>query len=512
MGSGYLWGSQVVLSFGEYELDTERYELRHGGQLCPVEPQVFSLLVYLASNHDRVVTRQELLDELWPGKVVTESTISSRIKAARQAVGDNGREQNVIATAHRRGYRFVADIKAPPSSAARTLQHPDQPTLVVLPFAHNPGSDSIAWVAEVLGEDISIALARIPGFVVISRNSAAYYRNREFTIGQVGRELGTDYVIEGSVWEAGDRYRVSVQLMDCKSEQFLWADRTEIEADRLASYQDDIVRQIVGRIEPELNRAELTSLRHRQPVDLGAWALYRQAHATLGLQGWNEASFEEAVRLLREAIAREPQLAFAHAYLALLLALGHLIGLVTDETSGEQAEVAAETALKLDSNDSDVLGYAGCALADLGKMQRGIGLMRRAVELDPSNAQAHAALGGALLRSGDPEGIERMQHGIRISPRDNRLAVWEAVLARGLLSLGKVDESIEVAEHACRSDDKIFLPRLVLAIAQLTSNRPDAARAALEDARRIRPQLSEADFAFLAHPQEIDALKHAGLL
>lgn len=507
----------MILAFGEYELDTGCSELRHKGAPCPVEPQVFDLLVYLASHRDRLVTRQELLDTLWTGKVVTESTLSSRIKAARQAVGDNGQDQHTISTAHGRGYRFVAEVSetggAPAVAAdALTPPHQDQPTLVVLPFAHNPGSDSVAWLAEVLSEDISIGLARIPGFIVISRNSAAFYRDREFTIAQVGREFDTDYVIEGSVWEIGDRLRVSVQLLDTRTERFLWADRTEIDTDQLNDFQGEVVRKIVARIEPELNRAELTNLRQRRPVDLGAWALYRQAHATLSVQGWSEESFAEAARLLREAIVRDPQLAFAHAYLSLLLALGHLIGLVADDASREEAASAAETAIELDSNDSDVLGYVGCALADLGELQRGVGLMRRAVEIDPSNAQARAALGAALLRLGDVTGIEEMKHGIRISPRDTRLAAWEAVLARGLLSLGKIDEAIDVAEHACRSDDKIFLPRLVLAIAQLTANRPESAQAALDDARRIRPRLSEADFSFLAQPQEIDALKHAGLL
>ena len=506
----------MELVFGEYLLDTRRRELRRADTVCPVEPQVFDLLTYLAQHRDRVVQRQELFDELWTGKVVTDSTLSSRIKAARQAVGDNGQDQHTIATVHRRGYRFVAPVEEVAESASSTASlvppHQDQPTLVVLPFAHNPGSENVAWLAEVFSEDISIALARIPGFVVISRNTAAYYSDREFTINQVGSELGTDYVIEGSVWEIGTRLRVAVQLLDTRTGQFVWADRSEIDADKLSDFQGDVIRNIVNRIEPELHRAELTNLRQRRPVDLGAWALYRKAHASLSLNGWNEESFAEAARLLREAIARDPQLAFAHAYLSLLLALGHLIGLVTDEASRAEAATAAETAIALDSNDSDVLGYVGCALADLGELPRGIGLMRRAVEIDPSNAQARTALGAALLRSGDPTGIEEMQKGISISPRDTRLAAWEAVLARGLLSMGKVDDAIEVAEHACRSDDKIFLPRLVLAIAQLTANRADDARMALEDARRIRPHLSERDFSFLAQPQEIESLRNAGLL
>lgn len=514
----------MQLTFGEYQLDTDLFELRRDGKPCPLEPQVFNLLTYLAQHRDRVVSRQELLDQLWAGKVVTESTLSSRIKAARKAVGDDGKSQRCIATLNRRGYRFVAnaeeqirdetqnDQKITVQIARESAPRHDRPSLAVLPFAHSSSSEAIAWTAEILSEDISIQLARIRGFLVISRNSTAYYRGREFTIHQVGRELGTDYVVEGSVWEADNRLRVSAQLLETASERVIWTHRTEIPVDKLGDFQDEVVGEIVSRIEPELNRAELTSLRQRRPVDLGAWALYRQAHALLALKGWSEESFDEAAELLRQAITRDPELAFAHAYLALILAIGHLIGLVRAQVQRQEAMNAAETAIRLDSQDTDVLGYAGCALADLGELQRGIGMMQRAVELDPSNAQAHAALGAALLRTGHIEGIEEMRLGIRISPRDTRLAAWGALLARGLLSLGKVEEAIETASHACRCDDKIFLPRLVLAVAQNTAGDTESARVALEDARRIRPRLSIEDLAFLASPDEISHLQTSGLL
>jgi tetratricopeptide (TPR) repeat protein len=162
--------------------------------------------------------------------------------------------------------------------------------------------------------------------------------------------------------------------------------------------------------------------------------------------------------------------------------------------------------------DTDVLGYAGCAFADMGDFHRGIGMMRRAVELDPSNAQAHAALGSALLHMGDMEGVEEMRYGMHISPRDNRLPAWGTMLASALLSFGQVNEAIEAAEHACRVDDKIFLPRLVLAVAQNTAGNIDAGRAAFNDARRIRPQLSIQDIGRFANEDEINRLEQAGLL
>ncbi|MDH5353535.1 MAG: winged helix-turn-helix domain-containing protein [Gammaproteobacteria bacterium] len=513
----------MLYRFDDYELDSDSYQLLKSGQAITLEPQVFDVLSYLLAHHERIISREELLDELWEGKIVSDATINSCIKAARQAIGDSGKAQRYIATYSRRGYRFVADIdilESPSREALSGSKHPKQqktlwsgrPSIAVIPFAHNPGSEEAAWVSHILSEDISIQLARIPGFMVISRNSMAYYGTREISISQVGRELGTDYVVEGSVWQSDGRLRVSVQLLETLSNRFLWADKTEIQADRLNDLQDDIVRKIVGQIEPELNRAEFAILHHKTPLDLGAWALYRKGHALLGLKGWSEETFAETADLLRRAIAIDPDLAFAHAYLALILAIGHLIGLVTDDASRDEAMREAETAIALDAQNSDVLGYSGCALADLGELERGVGLMRRAVELDPSNAQAHAALGAALLHLGQIEGIEEMQYGIRISPRDNRIAAWGALLARGLLSMGKVDEAIETAEHACRSDDKIFLPRVILALAQITAGNSEAARLALEDARRIRPRLSMNDISRFAAPQEIASLEQVGLL
>ena len=528
----------MIIAFGNYELDTELYELRCEGEPRPIEPQVFDLLVYLATHNDRIVSRQELLDTLWAGKVVSDTTLSSRIKTARQALGDDGQSQSCIATFNRRGYRFVAPIEKEASErksdAMQVLRSNavaasqeigatclfqdgpkalnERPVLAVLPFSHGQSDAEIAWLAEVLGEDISIQLAHIPGFIVLSRNTTSQYRQREFTMQQIGEELGADYIVEGSVWSIGGNLRVGVQLLETHSGNILWSERSVIPVDRLGELQEQAVREIVRRIEPELNRAELASLRKRRAVDLGAWALYRQGHAILGQKGWSEESFNEAADLLRQAIRQDPQLAFAHAYLSLILAIGHLVGLISGEKWREEAVAAAETAVALDGQDSDVLGYVGCALADMGDLHRGIGMLRRAVELDPSNAQAVAALGAALLHTGEEEGVEFMRRGLRISPRDNRASAWGALLARGLLNLGRVDEAIDTATIACRCDDKIFLPRVVLALAHISAGDQDLARKALSDAKRIRPGLSLDDISRFAAPPEIDLLKAACLI
>ena len=527
--------------FGQFELDTRTYQLRCNHDVQAIEPQVFNLLAYLIAHRDRIVSKAELLDELWAGKVVSESTLSGCIKAARKAIGDDGKEQKYIMTLHSRGFQFIASVIEVPVSDTINLaadaskvmlqsaldssqesgsaclfpirnMAPDKRIkIAVLPFTCS-GSEQLAFLAETLYEDINLHLARTPGFLVISRNSAAYYRAKDTNAAHIAQELGAQYLVDGSVGNLGEQAILSVKLIETGSDRVLWGVRKNLPVEQLIEQLADITLHLTSAIEPEINRVELTTLRKRRQVDLAAWELYRQGHAVLGLKGWSEDSFTECANLLRQAITKDPELAFAHAYLSLTLAIGHLVGLVSHDGWHEEALAAAERALALDSQDPDVLGYVGCAFADMGDYFRGIKLLERAVELDPSNAQGWAALGAAQLQVGNEQGFAHMYHGIRISPRDNRIGAWGALLARGLLSYGRLDEAIEVAQNACAFDDKIFLPRVVLSVALAMADKPKAAKLAIEDARRLRPQLSMADIKRFVMPDEVAKMQQYGLL
>lgn len=513
--------------FDQFELDTNLFELSSEGKQIPLEPQVYNVLAYLLEHRDRIISKQELLDKLWDGRIVTEASLNTCIKAARKAVNDNGQDQHTIATIHMRGYRFIADIEEIdgsqpnskkniyPAEAHTDLsslpKHDDRLSLVVIPFSHNPGDPEATWWAEVFSEDISIHLARIPGFMVISRHSATALQNDQDNAQEIGQELNTQYVIKGSVRKSKLAYRISVQLIDVNSGQLIWSNHKSLVAEDIEEYQGDVAQKIVAQIEPELNRAEFNILRHRKPTDMGGWTLCREASAVLGQKGWSEASFTEVANLLREAIKQDPELAFAHASLSLTIALGHLLGLVHQSDWREEATKAAETALVLDSQNSDVLGHVGCAFADMGDFQRGIPMIKRALELNPGNAPAWAAIGAAKLRSGDESGVEDMRNGLRLSPRDNRLAAWGAVLARSLLSYGRTQEAIEAAQNACLYDDKIFLPRVILAIAFYSQDNKKEALNAWKDAQRILPNLTLNDITALATPDELIQLKESGI-
>ncbi len=513
----------MQIAFDNFTLDLRNYSLAHDGTPRPIEPQVFNLLIYLINNRERVIGRDELMDELWAGKVVSDSTLSSCIKEARKALDDDADQQRYIATLHRRGYRFVGQIEAsaPPEPPPINTDNPfrresglatDKTSLAVLPFHCRSNQDEDAWLAEILGEDLSITLANVPGFWVVSQSTMQVYRDSELDVRAIGRELGVQYLVEGNLLNIGGRYRISFQLMETADNALLWASRHEFHEDELPDIQNEIAARIVASIEPAINRAELVQLGKHRRANLSAWQLYRQSHAILAQKGWTEECFKESAELLREAIARDPELACAHAYLALVLALGDVFGLIDEPSALDEAAQAAETAIRLDAQDSSVLGFAGCALVDLGKHERGMGLLRKAIQINPSNAQALAALGASLLKTGDLAGFELIQQGMRISPRDHRLAAWGTLLSGGLLACGKVEDALQIARDACDYDDKVFAPRLVLAVASFITGDLAAAEDAIRDARRIRPALSAEDFQQFSNPEILQGMVGAGLI
>ena len=300
-----------------------------------------------------------------------------------------------------------------------------QASLAVLPLANMSERAELEHLADGLTEDIITLLSRLPGFLVIARNSSFMYKGKAPDIREVGRELNVRYVVEGSLRPVGEQIRVTIQLIEAETGNHLWAERFDQPADSIDALQDEITLRIAVRLEPELAKAEIATIKRRGSDNMDAWACYNQANGVLSLKGWHRETFEEAIRLLRRAITLDPEFALAHAYLSLVFAMSHMFGLTPEEESSEtRAVAAAEQAMDIDGRDPSVLGFAGCALCDLGRLDRGIGILEQAIEADPSNAQAWIALGTATLRAGKARrGIELLRHGMKISPLDNRLAL-----------------------------------------------------------------------------------------
>jgi adenylate cyclase len=256
--------------------------------------------------------------------------------------------------------------------------------------------------------------------------------------------------------------------------------------------QDEIARRIMVELEPALTKADLSVIHRRRTDSVDAWSHFRQAAGVIAIHGWNEDSVTEAMQQLRRAIEIDPGFALARGLLALLSAFGANLSLVQDRAAAERdAREEAERSIALDPNASDVLGFAGCALSDVGEHERGVELLQRAVDLDPSNAQAHVALGAALTQIGRVEdGIRSMQYGMRSSPKDFRLTFWSMILAYALGRAGRLEEALSVASAASRRDGRLYGARVVSAWMLQRLNRPHEARGDLAEARRIRPALN----------------------
>jgi adenylate cyclase len=368
----------------------------------------------------------------------------------------------------------------------------DQPSIAVLPFSNLSNDKALDLIIDCLAEDVITLLARVPGFFVIARSSSFAYKTGSADVRAVGRELGVRYVVDGSVRAAGESLRVSTQLTEAESGKHIWAGRFDVARADTLDLQDDIARGIMIELEPELTRAELQVIKRQRPENMGAWSSYRQAFGGIAIKGWNEETVAEGLRHLRRAVEIDPDFALAHGMLALLVAIGVNTGLMDDDArTRADALIAADRAAHLDGASSEVLGYAGCALADLGETARGIELLERAIDTDPSNAQARVALGAAQINNRELDlGIENMRMGMRLSPRDGRLGFWGSVYAGALARKGRLDEALEAARMACRRDSKLYGARVVAAIILSQLNRTEEAYSLLAEARRIRPRLS----------------------
>jgi TolB-like protein len=279
----------VQFLFGDHMLDDERRELRCGAETIAVEPQVFDLLIYLIRNRDRVVSKDDLIDAIWGGRAVSDSTLTSRINAARKALGDSGQDQKLIRTVARKGLRFVGDVQIQPfglgpypdgtrsqpefHDSFAPLPLPDRPAIAVLPFVNMSGEPEQDYFSDGISEDIITALSKLRWFFVIARNSSFTYKGKAVHLKQIAEELGVRYVVEGSVRKDGGRVRITAQLNDVTTGSHVWAERYDRDIADVFAVQDEITEAIVAAIEPQLYAAENFRAQRKPPDSMDAWDL-----------------------------------------------------------------------------------------------------------------------------------------------------------------------------------------------------------------------------------------------
>jgi adenylate cyclase len=443
-----------------------------------------------------IAARLESLAE--PGGITISDAVYGAVRGKLTADFEDQGDQTVKNIAHKvRTFRVLPQRSDGPQTGPyaneSAIMSAVKPSIAVLPFRVFSDDKSLGFLADGLAEDVIALLARVAGFFLISQASSFVFRERDGNIALIARQLGVRYVVEGSVRPVGEQLRVSTQLTEAESGRVLWSGRFDSARDQAAELQDNIARGIISELEPELTRAEIILIRRQRPENVDAWGCYRQALGAIALKGWNEEAMTDARSRLRRAVEIDPAFGLAHAHFALLTALGRNTGVIPGSSLLEgEAISAAELAISLgDDGGSQVLGYAGCALADLGQNARGMEILERALELDPSNAQAHVAMGSTLALAGRfEEGIECMRHGMRISPRDMRLGFWGWALGVFLLRVGRLDEALQEARVARKRDPRFHLSPILEAATLVRQERLDEARTALATARLLRSTLT----------------------
>lgn len=405
----------------------------------------------------------------------------------------------------------AAADKARPSDHVEPAE--EKPSLIVLPFDCFSDLPEDKWATEALTEDITALIARNPGYSVVARNTAFTFQGESVDVRSLHQDLGVRYVLEGSVRRTPDALRVTAQLIEAESGAHLWAKKYDHGAEQFDRLHDELCQAIALKLGNELTRAEMNFSMRKPPAQWTSWDLYQQARGALQFSGWNKESFAQVTELLRKAIELDPDFAPAHAYLALILALGHWAHLIPDRKATHTASIeAGNRAVALEPESSEVLGYVGCSLSDLGHPEKGIPIIERAIELNPSNSQAFAALGAAKVVSGQlEEGISDLRHAMRISPADPGLAPWSTILSIAMIYTGMTQEAREAADRACKADPRYFGGYLARAMALAVAGQADEAQRALVEAKALNPDLTNESAVSLVGEEAWKELAKAGV-
>jgi len=374
---------------------------------------------------------------------------------------------------------YPAGSSSAPADNNTQLQLPDRPSIAVLPFQNMSGDPEQEYFADGMVEDITTALSRVKWLFVIARNSSFTYKGKAVDIKQVGRELGVRYVLEGSVRKAGNKVRITGQLIEVSTNAHLWADRFDGGLEDIFDLQDQITASIVGAISPKLEDAEIALARKKPTHNLGAYDFYLRGLASL--YQFTKEGHEQSMPLLRKAVELDPDFALAQAAIAGWYISGKAFAWIKiGDREIVEADQLARRLLRLSNDDARVLAYAGQALTYVvGNLKEGAPVLDQAIRLDPNLAVARLWGGGAKMYLGKLDAaIEHFQHAVRLSPLDPRTFLAYSGLASAHFLAGRYKKALECATTGIRRwPNFVALQRIAAACYAKSGRVEDAKRA-----------------------------------
>ncbi len=489
------------ISFGRFRLHLGRRELRRDEALVQLHRPALDLLCTLAAAKGQVVSKGELMAELWPGRIVEEGNLYVHVSGLRKALDEHGEGHNYIITVPGRGYRLAG---LPGRTSERLIEPsalslPDKPSIAVLPFANLSGDPEQEYFADGMVEEIITALSRIRWLFVIARNSSFTYKNRAVDVKQVARELGVRYILEGSVRKDGNRVRITAQLIAAETGAHLWADRFDGSKEGVFDLQDQVATSVAGVIEPTLQAAETSRSSRRPTKDLTAYDLYLRGYEAFLASAERTT---DALRLMEQAIERDPGYGPALAWAA--LCCFHLImdGRSGDPTLDRQKGANyARRALEVAAGDAATIANAAFSLDYFGEDRDAMmNVVDRALALNPSFARGWHIGGVMRLRSGEPdEAIKYLERSLRLRPRERVGASRNAIGAAHFFAR-RFDEAAARLLLAIQDDPSFPQPYRYLAACYAQMGRLDDAREIVARLRGITPIVIP-DVSYLRNPE-----------
>lgn len=504
----------MFIRFGEVELDVDGCEVKRDAELQAIEPKAFNLLLYLIENRTRVVSKDEIYQVIWDGRIISEATLTSCINVARTAIGDSGKLQKFIRTFPRRGYRFIGDValdtcdaeplairSARTTAFARSVLDGDQvksgdtqsthPSIVVVPFDTLGSGPEQELLADGIAADITTELSRLRRLFVVSRNTASAYKGRSCDARVIANELGVQYVLEGSIQQIGNKVRVAAQLIDGLTSSNIWAERYDRDLDNLFALEDEITEAIVAVIEPEILTHERVRLGQRATENMGAWQLlqkglwhyYHQTHS----------GHEAATQLFRQAVKISPKFASARAHLAFSLWTAATQGRVNQvDNALIEAKQEAQLALSLDPDEPLARFVAGRLCLIDGQVDLAIQHMQAGIDASPSYAGCHYGLGMAYYhgKAMAEDALAHFDMAARLNPRNPM--IWATHEKQGCANrfLGRLEDALMFGWKARSFSNEGYRPHLYLAAALAAAGQGQDAWLEIERAKFWQPEFS----------------------
>jgi TolB-like protein len=510
----------MIYRFGAFELDLAKSELRADGETRSLERQVFALLALLVANGERLVSKDEIVEKVWDGRIVSDAAIASRVKSARQALGDDGQAQRYIRTIHRRGFRFVAPVQVARAeigtlevSSGRSgdelppaaTESSSRPSIAVLPFHVIGNAGPYAAMGDAVPDELIAALARLRWLFVTARASSFRLRD-PIDVREVGRLLGVRYCVSGTVEIAGSRLTVAVELADTRDAGIVWAERFTGSLDDVHAIRSEIQSRVLTALEIRIPLHEAARARLTVTENLDAWSAYHLA--LQHVYRFNRTDNAAASALFQQAIARDPEFARAHAGLSFVhfqtAFLRH-----TDDLAGEVALARrfAERAVELDPLDPFVNFAMGRSFWLEGDLDTSLGWLERACTISPSYAQGiYARAWTESLAGQSLAGRADVDLAMKLSPLDPLYYAMLGTRAFTHMALGEDLEAARWAERAARSPGAHVLIAMIATVAHVLGSDPERAATWAANVRARNPALTRTDF-FRAFPIRNQAMR-----